>query len=93
MDEGAIAQWSADNVDHNIQTLSGKRSLHAMRNICSITAKNPTSLVRTQELKREKVMKVSKICKGKAIQINRFGELYMNQSNIGYAIAKIVVKR
>ena len=37
--------------------------------ICSITAKNPTSFFRTQALKREKVMKVSKICKGETIQI------------------------
>ena len=72
MDKGAFSQWSADNVDHNIQTLSGKGSLHAMGIICSITAKNPTSLFRTQVLKREKVMKVSKICKGKAIQIKEY---------------------
>ena len=39
MDEGA--QQSADNVDHNIRTLSGKGSLQAMGIICSITAKNP----------------------------------------------------
>ena len=37
--------------------------------ICSITAKNPTSFFRTQALKREKVMKVSKICKDETIQI------------------------
>ena len=40
--------------------------------ICSITAKNPTSLLRTQVVKREKVMKVSKICKGKVIQIKEY---------------------
>ena len=47
MNEGAFAQWSADNVDHNIRTLSGKGSLHAVGIICSITAKNPTSSVET----------------------------------------------
>ena len=55
MDEGAFAQWSPDNIDHNIRTLCGKGSFHAMGIICSITAKNPTSLFRTQVLKREKV--------------------------------------
>ena len=72
MNEGSFAQWSADNVDHNIRTLSGKESLHAMGIICSITAKKPTSLFRTQILKREKIMKVSKICIGKAIQIREY---------------------
>ena len=43
-----------------------------MRIICSITAKNPTSLIRTQLLNRKKVMKVSEICKSKAIQIKEY---------------------
>ena len=34
MDEGVFAQWSADNVDHNIRTLIGKGFLHAMSIIC-----------------------------------------------------------
>ena len=72
MDERAFAQRSADNVDHNIRTLSGKGSLHTMGILCSITAKNPTSLLRTQVVKREKVMEVSKTCKGKAIQIKEY---------------------
>ena len=72
IDEGAFAQWSADNDDHNIRTLNGKGSLHAMGIICSITSKSSTSMFQTQVLKREKVMKVREICKGRAIQIKEY---------------------
>ena len=72
IDEGAFAQWSADNVDHNIRTLNGKGCLHAMGIICSITSKSSTSMFQTQALKREKVMKVREICKGRAIQIKEY---------------------
>ena len=61
-----------DNVDHNIRTLSEKGSFHVMGFICLITAKSLTSLFRTQVSKRKKVMKFSKICKDKAIQIKKY---------------------
>ena len=47
-DEGAFTQRSADNVDHNIGTLSGKGSFHAMGIICSIAAKNPNHCLETK---------------------------------------------
>ena len=35
--QGTFSQWSADNVDHNVKTLDGKGSLHAMGIIVSTT--------------------------------------------------------
>ena len=40
--------------------------------IYSITSKSSTSMFQTQVLKREKVMKVREICKGRAIQIKEY---------------------
>ena len=34
---GAFTQWSADNVDHNIRTLDGKGTFHAMGLVSSTT--------------------------------------------------------
>ena len=56
MDEGVFAQWSVDNVDHNIRTLSGKGSLHAVG--LYVQSQLKTLL---QVLKRGKVTKVSKM--------------------------------
>ena len=57
--QGGFAQWSADNVDHNVCTLSGKGSLHAMGIICSITSQSGRMPLQTSLPKREK-FKVSK---------------------------------
>ena len=32
-----FVQWSADNVDHNLATLDGKRAFHGMGSIASVT--------------------------------------------------------
>ena len=53
--QGEFARWSADNVDHNVCTLSGKGSLHAMGNVCSITRQSGRMPLQTSLLKWENV--------------------------------------
>ena len=50
--EGDYAQWSTDNVDHNVCTLSCKGSLHAMGITCSGTIKSGRILFQTFLLKK-----------------------------------------
>ena len=47
-----FVQWVADNVDHNIVTLTGKGTFHGM-GVISITSK-PSSIVTTTAIKRLK---------------------------------------
>ena len=42
---GHFAQWSADNVDHNVRTLDGKGTLHGMGIVISLTGSKDNPLV------------------------------------------------
>ena len=63
--QGGFIQWSADNVDHNIRALSGKRSLHVLGIVCSITSQSGNMSLQTSLLKKEKVQSVKDIIKNK----------------------------
>ena len=70
--EGGFVQWSADNVDHNVCTLSGKGSLHGMGIICSVTTKSGRMPLQTSQLKREKIQRMDKCIKNKGIVIKQY---------------------
>ena len=63
--QGGFIQWSADNVDHNVRALSGKRSLHVLGIVCSITSQSGKVPLQTSLLKKEKVQSVKEIIKNK----------------------------
>ena len=42
----SFSQWSADNIDHNVKTIDGKGSLHAMGIIVSTTGGNFSEMKR-----------------------------------------------
>ena len=69
---GSFTQWSADNVDHNVRTLDGKGSLHAMGIISSTTNKFGPSCLEMRPIKRNKLSKVADIVEGQGIPIRSF---------------------
>ena len=55
---GSFTQWSADNVDHNVNTLDGTGSLHGMGIICSTTNEYNSSVsAYMHPIKRQKFKK------------------------------------
>ena len=57
--QGSFTQWSADNIDHNLQTTDSKASFHVMSIISSTTNQSepvyPTVLVPIKWQKLKKV--------------------------------------
>ena len=67
---GSFTQWSADNVDHNVRSLDGKNTLHAMGIVSSTTAVNGNNRsVQLEPVMRQKIKKVSDVTKNIGIQI------------------------
>lgn len=70
---GSFSQWSADNVDHNVRTLDGKDTLHAMGIVCSTTNKDgPTHLANMRPVPRQKIQKVGSLIKNKGISVTLY---------------------
>ena len=63
---GSFTQWSADNVDHNVRTLDGHGTLHAMGIIASTTSDNNHGLPMSK-IARQSRKKVGDVIKGKGI--------------------------
>ena len=53
---GSFGQWSGDNVDHDFCTLDGKRTLHGMGVVLSMTPANQSA--RLKPVPREKIKSV-----------------------------------
>lgn len=70
---GALTQWSADNVDHNVRGLDGTGTLHAMGIIASSTGDD---IHQEQEssyrVKRQQGKHVKEITKNKCIPIHQY---------------------
>ena len=63
---GSVSQWSADNVDHNVRTLDGKGSLHAMGMIISTTGS--TNFVQSS-IPRQKIKKSTELIQKSQVEI------------------------
>ena len=60
--QGTFTQWVADNVDHNVATLSGEGTFHGMGIIAVSTSKDKTHLVRKSlAISRQQRIKVSEL--------------------------------
>ena len=82
MDESSnFTQWVADNVDHNINTLTGKGTFHGM-GIISVT--QPGKITSDKPVTRiQKRKKASEVIKNKGIKIQSFlGSSSKGLSNI-----------
>ena len=71
-------------VDHNVCTLSGKRYLHAMGIVCSITSQSGRMPLQNSWPKGEKVQSVKEIIKNKGIGVNE----YLPPSTTGLSTVK-----
>ena len=69
---------------YNVCTLSGKRYLHAMGIVCSITSQSGTIPLQTSLPKGEKVQSVKEIIKNKGIAVNE----YLPPSTTGLSTVK-----
>ena len=56
--QGSFMQWVADNVDHNIQTLTGKGTFHG-KDIISISASSKTKFCTIKILKLDPKVNLS----------------------------------
>ena len=67
---GSFTQWSADNIDHNIRSLDGKNTLHAMGIVASTTDNEGNNrYVEMEPVQRQKLKKVGDVTKNKGIKI------------------------
>ena len=67
---GSFSQWSADNVDHNIASIDGKGSLHAMGIIVSSSSSIPkNNLSQLPPVVRQKLKLANEVIEGKVIPI------------------------
>ena len=67
---GSFGQWSADNTDHQVNTLDGKGTLHAMGIVISTTGQEKQSPL--PPIPRQKTKKVSEVVKGQGIPIHTY---------------------
>ena len=59
---GLFIQWSADNVDHNVRTLDGKGTLHAMGIVCSATSmRRSVGYSKMRPIQRQKIKKFANL--------------------------------
>ena len=83
---GSFSQCSADNVDHNIASIDGKGSLHAMGIIVSSSSSIPKiNLSELPPVVRQKLKLANEVIEGKAIPIvpyNPPGELGLSLINL-----------
>ena len=66
---GSFSQWSADNVDHNIASIDGKGSLHAMGIISGSSSIPKNNLSELSPVVRQKLKLANEVIEGKAIPI------------------------
>jgi hypothetical protein len=64
---GSFTQWMADNVDHNVRTIDGKGSLHAMGLACSTTNKDGLVAEKLAPIPRQNRRKAKEVVSGKGI--------------------------
>ena len=71
--QGTFTQWVADNVDHNVATLSGEGTFHGMGIIAVSTSKDKTHLVRkSHAISRQQRTKVSELVNDKGVSIIQY---------------------
>ena len=71
--QGTFTQWVADNVDHNIATLSGEGTFHGMGIIAVSTSKDKTYLVKkSRVISRQQRLKVSELVSDKGVSIIQY---------------------
>ena len=66
---GSFTQWTADNVDHNVRSIDGKGTLHAMGIVSSSTNRVGLPTQRLEPVKRQKLKNVFDTIKNKVIPI------------------------
>ena len=59
-------------MDHNMRTLSGKGSLHAMGIICSTAHKNSSMYIKIPPLTAEKIAKSCNVMKNKDTKLKEY---------------------
>lgn len=70
---GAFTQWSADNVDHNIRTLDGKRTFHSMGLMSSATGTSENvEFNNAHRVKRQSLKRVTDVVKAREIEITHY---------------------
>ena len=69
---GSFTQWSADNVDHNVRSLDGHGTLHAMGIVASTTSSNNNHALPMSKIARQRIQKVGNVIKGKGIPIIQY---------------------
>ena len=70
--QGTFTQWVADNVDHNVATLSGEGTFHGMRIIAVSTSKDKMHFVITSHIISRQRLKVSEFLNDKGISITHY---------------------
>ena len=70
---GSFTQWSADNVGHNVRTLGGKGTIHAMGIVCSTTSMHRSvSYSKMNPIQRQIIKKVVNLIKNKGIAVTTY---------------------
>ena len=67
-----FAQWSADNVDHNIVTLDGRNTFHGMGVIVSVATTNENLVAPLPQIQRKSRIPVMELTHDKGIPITPF---------------------
>ena len=71
--QGTFTQWVADNVDHNVATLSGEGTFHGMGIIAISTSKDKIHLVKTSySISRQQRLKVSEFLNDEGVSITQY---------------------
>ena len=70
---GAFTRWSADNIDHNIRTLDGKGTFHAMGLVSSTTGTSENvEFNNAHRVKHQSLKRVNDVVKGRGIEITHY---------------------
>ena len=71
--QSTFTQWVADNIDHNVATLTGEGTFHGMRIIAVSTSKDKTHVVKKScVISRQQRLKVSELVYGNGVSIMRY---------------------
>ena len=71
--QGTFTQWVADNVDHNVATLSGEGTFHGIGIIAISTSKDKMHLVKiSHSISRQQHLKVSEFLNDKGVSITQY---------------------
>ena len=70
---GSFTQWSADNINHNVKTLDGKGSRHAVEIVCSTTSMHRSvGYSKMLSIQHQKIKKVVNLIKNKNIAVTTY---------------------